>query len=57
MIQQTLPRQVNKEIIHWQEVIKQTKQSSRFKLSSESKELIRKAKDKLQKLEQKKEVL
>ena len=57
MIQQTLPRQVNKQIIHWQDVIKQTQQSSKYRMTSEAKEIIRKAKDQLQKLERQKEVL
>ena len=57
MIQQSLPRQVNKQILHWQEIIKKTQRSSKLKLSSEAKEIIRKAKDQLQKLERQKEVL
>ena len=57
MIQQTFPRQVNKQILHWQDVIKQTQQSSKYRMTSEAKEIIRKAKDQLHKLEKQKEVL
>ena len=56
-IQEVLPQQVNKQILHWQEVIKKTQQSSGRRPSSEAKDIIQRAKDKLADLEKKKQVL
>jgi hypothetical protein len=56
-IQETLPQQVNKQILHWQEVIKNTKQHSGLRPSSEAKEILQRAKEKLADLEKKKLIL
>ncbi len=56
-IQETLPQQVNKQILHWQEVIKNTKQHSGLRPSSEAKEILQRAKEKLIDLEKKKLIL
>ena len=56
-IEETLPQQINKQILHCQELIKSTKQNSGFRPSAEAKEILQRTKDKLIELDKKKAIL